>query len=74
MIDKTNDIMLALGRLEGKQDALLLSLENHNQRLDKQEERLTGVEKKMAWYLGAASVVSSALAIGVNYLVRMMGR
>jgi hypothetical protein len=59
------ELQRALGRLEGKLDAILDNFKMSNKRFESIEERLLDVEKKV-WYAaglsGALSVVLSMLA------------
>ena len=48
--------MRVLGRLEGKQDAILSGMSEHRKRIDKLEENQHKTDKKFAWFAGAAAV------------------
>jgi len=66
----------SLGRIEGKQDLILVRLDAQARdqeklaaRLDKNEERLGRVEKKLNWY--AAYIAGAGAVIGIIwYTVR----
>lgn len=55
-------IMLALGRMEAKQDAIKALMEDHIRRDDimhaSLDERVTALEQTKVWVMGAAAVVS----------------
>jgi hypothetical protein len=53
------EILLALGRLEGKVDAMMTSLRIQEQELKTLEKRIRELEQSRAWMLGAAAVISA---------------
>lgn len=53
------EILLALGRLEGKVDAMMTSLRVQEQELKTLEKRIRELEQSRAWMLGAAAVISA---------------
>ena len=53
------NILVALGRLEGKVDALIARQNNIDERLDRQEARIRELEQSKSWLLGAAAVAGS---------------
>lgn len=61
-MDKDNqNILVALGRLEGKVDALISRQNLVDSRIDGHDSRLRELEQSKSWLLGAAGV-SGALA------------
>ena len=52
------EVLIALGRLEGKMDAMMTSLRLQEQELKRMEERVRHLEQSKAWLLGAAAVIS----------------
>lgn len=52
------EILLALGRLEGKVDAMMTSLRMQEQELKILDKRIRELEQSRAWMLGAAAVIS----------------
>lgn len=52
------EVLIALGRLEGKVDAMMTSLRLQEQELKKMDERVRHLEQSKAWLLGAAAVIS----------------
>lgn len=62
------DIMHCLGRLEGKQDAILANHAEHVKRLNDHATRIGKLEKRMAWYAGVAAVLAAAFSLAVRHL------
>jgi len=52
------EILLALGRLEGKVDAMMTSLRLQEQELKILDKRIRELEQSRAWMLGAAAIIS----------------
>lgn len=52
------EILLALGRLEGKVDAMMTSLRLQEQELKTLDKRIRELEQSRAWMLGAAAIIS----------------
>ncbi len=50
------ELMLALGRLEGKVDSLITRQALLDQEMDKFDNRLRSVEQSRSWLIGAAAV------------------
>ena len=57
--DDQRDLLLALGRLEGKVDSILATMGQHGEELSKLDNRLRKLEQSKAWMLGAAAVVGA---------------
>jgi len=51
-----DELMLALGRLEGKVDSLITRQALIDQEMDKFDHRLRSVEQSRSWLVGAAAV------------------
>lgn len=51
----TNSMDAALSRIETKLDTALKTQEEHTQRFEKQEERISKVEGKIKWLAGVAT-------------------
>ena len=58
MADPNNDLYLAMGRLEGKMDAVHRSLLDQKGAVDKLDERVTSLEHGKHYMLGIVAVVS----------------
>lgn len=63
-----NDILIALGRLEGKVDALIARQAIHDEELDRHDKRLRDLEQSRAWLFGAAAVIGAFSAFIVNMI------
>lgn len=62
------EILLALGRLEGKVDAMMTSLRIQEQELKVLDERVRHLEQSKAWLLGAAAIISFLAGILVKFI------
>mgnify|MGYP003137598748 CR=1 FL=1 len=58
-MESSNEILLALGRLEGKVDSLVARQKVIDDELDKHESRLRSLEQGKSWMLGAAAAVGA---------------
>lgn len=56
------ELLLLLGRLDGKMDAVLQRMEANDKHRDEHEERITSLEKWRAYVLGIAAIVSALIA------------
>tara|TARA_Y100001973_G_C5205554_1_gene341260 strand:- start:3330 stop:3542 length:213 start_codon:yes stop_codon:yes gene_type:complete len=65
-MESSNEILLALGRLEGKVDSLVARQKVIDDELDKHESRLRSLEQGKSWMLGAAAAVGAL----VSYLFK----
>jgi hypothetical protein len=71
-MDTQDQILLKLGTLEGKMDALLLSRDAQHSRLNWLEASVNKLERKQAWLYGAM-VASGALGAGVTKALSSVG-
>lgn len=55
-------LLLLLGKLDGKMDAVLQRMEVNDKHHDELEERITSLEKWRAYVLGIAAIVSALVA------------
>jgi len=62
------EILLTLGRLEGKVDAMMTSLRMQEQELKLLEKRIRELENSRAWMLGAAAVISAIAGFIVKHI------
>jgi hypothetical protein len=60
-------ILLHLGRVEGKVDALLSNQDQMRQRLDSHEKRISALEMYRAWQMGASAAIASVVAWAVGF-------
>jgi hypothetical protein len=74
MADPSNEqIFLALGRLEGKVDALMhrsMQIEEH---LDNQDKRIRSLEQYKHFLLGISAAVGAASSFIINLIQRNLG-
>jgi len=63
-----NEILIALGRLEGKVDALITRQAIHDEELDRHDKRLRDLEQSRSWLLGAAAVIGAVAAFIINII------
>ena len=62
------EILVALGRLEGKVDALITRQALIDEELGRQEKRIRTLEQSKSWVLGAAAMVGAAVSLLVKFL------
>jgi len=62
------DILFAMGRLEGKVDALLASIRKHDQELSELEVRLRQLEQYKFLTLGAAGVIGGIVSALMDFI------
>ena len=67
-MDGERDILLALGRLEGKVESLLHMQHTHAETLDNMENRIRILEQGKAALMGGAMVVGSVAATVVSWI------
>jgi len=63
-----DDLLFAMGRLEGKVDALLSSIRKHDQELSQLETRLRQLEQYKFLTLGAAGVVGGVVSALMQFI------
>ena len=62
------ELLLALGRLEGKVDSLITSLAVHAEELNRLDLRVRNLEQSRSWMLGAAAVIGAAASFLFQFL------
>ncbi len=67
-MDSHDDLLLAIGRLEGKVDSILATMKNHSESLDQLDHRVRRLEQSKSWMLGAAAVIGAAASFFFNKL------
>lgn len=58
-----DDLLLAIGRLEGKVDSILATMRQHGEELDRLDSRVRKLEQSRSWMLGAAGVVGALASL-----------
>ena len=61
-----DQILIAIGRLEGKVDSLIRSLGSHAETLAKHDTRSRSLEQGRAWILGASTVAGAVAGLVVK--------
>ena len=69
-MENSRDILIALGRLEGKVESLITMQQHHNEELGRMDKRLRLLEQGKAAILGVAAVVGSITAATVSWVLR----
>ena len=67
--DNHNQIMLTLGKLDGKLDGVLDRLDISNGRIEKNEDRLSRVEAWQNNMKGRVTIISTGVGILVTFIV-----
>ena len=69
-MDSENQIMLALGRLEGKVDAMLTKQKSQDEAIEKHDRRIRTLEQSRSWLLGASAIIGASVSFLMKYLMR----
>ena len=64
------DIKYMLGRLEGKVDALIASVQKQNSDIQEHEKRIRILETSKAWVLGWSSAAAILVSLVIQYLFK----
>lgn len=70
MNDNDQNLLLLIGRLEGKLDALIQSSHRQSGQIVEIEARLMKLEASRAWMVGAASVISILATLASHLFIR----
>ncbi len=65
----SEDLLIAIGRLEGKVDSVLVTLNTHTEELQHLDSRIRRLEQSKSWMLGAAAVVGAASSFLFKHLI-----
>ena len=65
-----DELMLALGRLEGKVASLISRQPILDEEMRKFDSRLRSVEQSRSWLVGAAASVGALVAIGIQWITK----
>ena len=68
-----NEILIALGRLEGKVDSLITRQAIHDEELNRHDTRLRHLEQSRSWLLGATAAMAAIVSIVINYIGGKLG-
>lgn len=64
----SDDLLLAIGRLEGKVDSILAMINRHAEDIEQLDQRMRRLEQSKSWMLGAAAVVGAVSSYFLNFL------
>ncbi len=67
-MEDINQIMVALGRLEGKVESLLSMQRSHAEDIDKLEKRVRDLEHSKSWLMGAAAIIGAGASMLVSLI------
>ena len=70
MTTKDQDLLVAIGRLEGKMDALIAITNAHNEMIQKHDERLRELETSRSALIGAVAILSTAISEAVAWFIK----
>ena len=63
-----DELLLALGRLEGKVDALITRQTLHDEELDRMDSRLRKLENSRSWLMGASAAIGASMSFLIQWL------
>lgn len=69
-MDDTQEILLALGRLEGKVEALLQMQSNQDKALNDLDKRVRLLEQGKAAFYGGAAVIGASAAAVISWVFK----
>jgi hypothetical protein len=70
----TPEIMLAIGRLEGKVDALLQMQRIQEDQINLHEERIRDLEHSKSFTMGIAATVGAIVSFSVHLLFKLVSQ
>ena len=69
-MDDNNQILIALGRLEGKVESLISLQRSHAEDMDKLDHRIRVLETHRSWLMGAAAIVGALVSTAVSFFLK----
>jgi len=70
MSNPESDLLLSLGRLEGKMEALIAITNAHNELIQKHDDRLRELENSRSALIGAVAILSTAISAAVAWFTK----
>lgn len=67
------EIHQQLGRIEGKLDSAMASMQRAHERIDKHDDRLGNLEKFQARAIGYATAAATVFSVVGNYIAKKAG-
>jgi hypothetical protein len=71
-MEDTENILLALGRLEGKVESLINMQRSHDENLESLEQRVRILEQGKAYIYGGAAVIGSLVAALMSWIIKVI--
>jgi len=65
-----DELFLAIGRLEGKVDSLIVMQQNQSEQIKDHDHRLRSLEHSRGYMLGWAAAIGATCSIAANYLIK----
>ena len=65
------ELMLAVGRLEGKVDAILQMQRLHEEQIKNHEERLRELEHSRSFTMGMAAAIGAGVSLFLNLAIKV---
>ena len=62
------ELLLALGRLEGKVDSLITRQAVHDEQLGRMDKRLRNLENSRSWLMGASAAIGASVSMLFQWL------
>jgi len=62
------ELLLALGRLEGKVDSLITRQAVHDEQLERMETRVRRLENSRSWLMGASAAIGASVSLIFQWL------
>jgi hypothetical protein len=65
-----DELFLAIGRLEGKVDSLIVMQQNQSEQIKDHDHRLRSLEHSRGYMLGWAAAIGAMFSLAANYLIK----
>ena len=65
-----DELFLAIGRLEGKVDSLIVMQQNQSEQIKDHDHRLRSLEHSRGYMLGWAAAIGAMFSFAANYLIK----
>ena len=65
-----DELFLAIGRLEGKVDSLIVMQQNQSEQIKDHDHRLRSLEHSRGYMLGWAAAIGATCSIAANYIIK----
>jgi len=72
ILHNESEIMLAIGRLEGKVDTLIQMQRMQEDQIKNHEERLRQLEHSRSFAMGMAAAVGAGVSVALNLIVKAL--